>query len=538
MLDEAQEKDTNPETAKYLFERCELGLTSMGDDSISAKRDKSALLLRLSNHYAKTDPNHSYEIAQRISSHYDVFEAAKNIQKEHPNFNSDKLNSLFTQAYNAMIQRRTNLLESYPLPLDFNQLLKFIEAFHSVNNRASVTVCMTEASKLVNAYEDDLTRIRKLCEIAECYQKVGNFQKASSSIESAQLLFREKIQPTELIEAHLIFANLFYSLKDTDKMDQELTEVMKLIDTNPPLQTVSSLYSLTKLINTLGKDTSSTSQFKNFEIKSKIDLALQSLMTAPLEDTTRKDRAKAYLNLVSIYNEKLIVDPSSKEQALSKAFELIQKLPETNDKEIKSKFELLNSLVFSYKQDPTKAQEILPIMERLYGLCPLNGDSKLRGDKLGWGQQIMRYYNELKLKEKSEQFFQIYLSDLKNIDESTSSKISNLVMYAKHYPIVDSDHYLPKQREAQLEAAESLLSELKSSIDYKSALADVIEGYLQVDRQRSLQFLKDYSNQLTHQKAMKHLRIAAITAITTVAFCFYPQAYPVLSIGPALAELL
>lgn len=542
MLDEAQEKETNPEMAKRLFKRCEQFLTSINDDFTSANLDKNALLLRVADHYVKTDPNHSYQIAQRISSHDNVFEAAKNIQKAHPNFDSSKLNSLFTQAFDPMMQRLAKRPENKRPLLDINDLLKFAKAFHSVNNHKSKNHCMTEASKLIDTCENDLIGIRKLCQIAECYQQIGESQQASCSIQAAQLLFREKIQPAELIEARLIFANLFYSLKDTDKMDQELTEIINLIDTKPQLQTASSLYSLTKLIIALEKDETSQSKFKNFEIKPRIELALiklapQASMTVPPGDAVTEDRAKAYLNLVSIYDEGLIIDLSSKEQALSKAFELIQKLPETSNEEIKSKFNLLNSLALFHRQNPTKAQEILPIMERLYDLCPLNGDSKFIGEKLGWGQQIMRTYNGLKLKEKSDQFFQKYLSDLKNIDKCTSSKISELVRYAKHYPIFDNDHYLPEQRKAQLEAAESLLSELKST-DYKLALADVIKGYLQVNRQKSEQLLVNYSRQLVHEKAMKHLKIAAITAITTGVFYFYPGAYHVLTVGPALEHLL
>jgi len=537
-LDEAQEqeKQNNHEKAKLLFEKCESHLASIDDDCISAKHDKSALLLRVAEHYVKNEPNRSYEIAQRISSFDEILEAAKNIQKTHRDFDSKKLNSLFTQAFNAMMQQGAKLPESKLPLLDINELLKFAKAFHSVNNHESKNLCVTEASKLIDTCENDLIRIRKLCQNAECYQQIGEFQQASCSIQAAQLVFREKILSTELIEARLIFADLFYSLKDTEKMDQELTEIMNLIDTNPPLQTASSLYSLTKLIITLEKDEISTSKFKNFEIKSKIDRALQALL-AP-RDAATEDRAKAYLKLVSIYDEKLIVDPSSKEQALSKAFELIQKLPETSNEEIKSKFNLLYSLVLSYKQDPTKTQEILPIMERLYGLCPLEGDSKLRSDKLGWGQQIMRTYNELKLKEKSDQFFQKYLSDLKNSDKSKFNTIFNLVTCAEHHGFFSNDHYLPEQRKTQFEAAELLLSKLESPIDYKTALAMIIKGYLQVDRQKSLQLLVNYSRQLVHEKAMKHLKIAAITAITTGAFCFYPQAYPVLSIGPALKDLL
>ncbi|HEX2579906.1 MAG TPA: hypothetical protein VHK67_05860, partial [Rhabdochlamydiaceae bacterium] len=536
LLDEAQEKEKKHENGGPLFQQCELLLASVDDDFTSMALDKNELLLRVAHQYVKNDPNHSYQIAQKITSFYDLFKAAQSIQKEHLDFDLNQLNVLYTQAFDAMTKEWKLGPESVSRLLNFNQLLKFAIAFHSVNNHESATRCMTTALKLVDLYENDLVKISTLCQIAEYYQRMGDSQQASSSIESAQQLFQEKIPLTDQIEARLIFANLFYSCKDVTKMDQELSEIMKLMDKNSPLQTINTLYSLTKLIITIGKDETSKSQFKDFAIKPKIDAALEALMTAPVEDATRKGRVRAYLKLVSIYDQGFINDQSLKEQAVSKAFELIHKLPENSDKEIKSKFGLLTSLLYSYKQDPKKALEILQLSEGLYDKCPLNDDSKLSPEKLGWGQQLMSCYHELNLKEQSNRFFWKYLSDLKN-EKTPFKKINNLVTYAKHYSILGNiDHYYPEQRRTQLEAAEALLPELKSS-NYEHALAMIIKGYLQVDRQKSLRLLENYTSQRAHQRAIKHLKIAAITAATTSLCYFYPQAYPLWTLGLTVVSL-
>lgn len=507
-----------------LFQQCELLLASVGnDDFASIALDKNALLLRLALHYAENEPDHSYEIAKKLTSSDDLFKAAQTIQKKHPDFDSEKLNSLYTQTFNAMTQERTGELKIKLDWLDFNLLLKLAKAFHSVNNRDFVKDCMEEALQLANTNKSDLNQISALCEIAECCQEIGFVKERDSRIKSAQSLL-EKIPNTELVEARLDFADLFCSLKEVDKMDQELNEVIKLIDANP-LQTANSLYRLKKLIIKAGKDEKSKSTFKEFEIESRINRVLHVL-----KDTTSKNAttARAYLKIASVYEE-LIDDLSSKKLVLSRAFDIIQNLPE-ND--IKSKFDLLTSLVGFYKQSPQKAQQILETLEALYDKCPLNDNSRPSLDKFGCGHQIMYFYNKFKLKEQSNRFFQKYLSDLQKQD-TPFSKIDDLCTYAKNYKILDDDHYLPEQRRTQLEAAESILSELKSSSSYERALGMVIEGYLQVDRQKSLQLLEDYA----HQASIKPLKIAAITGVTTGLFYFYPQAYPVWALGLTVVRL-
>ncbi|HEX2579905.1 MAG TPA: hypothetical protein VHK67_05855, partial [Rhabdochlamydiaceae bacterium] len=102
LLDEAQEKEKKQENGEaLLFQRCEVLIDSVdNDDFTSMALHKDKLLLQLAHQYVKNDPNHSYQIAQKITSFYDLFKAAQSIQKEHLDLN--QLNVLYTQAFDAM----------------------------------------------------------------------------------------------------------------------------------------------------------------------------------------------------------------------------------------------------------------------------------------------------------------------------------------------------------------------------------------------------------------------------------------------------
>jgi hypothetical protein len=525
LLDEAQEKEKNHESTQPLLQECESLLASIKNRTTS-HHDKNKLLLKLVYCYVKNKPDHSYQIAQELSSSYDLFNAAESIQKNYPSFDSAKLNSLFVQAFNAMIQEKESSSEkvsSIYLP----SFLRFAKAFHSVNNPELKSRCMANALELLNTFKDGLTQIRALCQIAECYQKIGDLQQRESFIGLAQLLCK-KIADADLIQARLAFANAFFSLKEFGKMDQEVGEIMKLMDADHSLLTVKSLYPLTKLIINIEKNGEPESSFKTSAIKPFIDKALEALTDAPQESAT-KDQAKSYLNIANIYQEGFIDDPDSKEKALSHAFIEIESLSENNDEELKSKIDLLTELTYYYEKDPNKAQEILEILERLYDRCPLD-------DKLELGTQIVMHYNKAGLKDQAEAFFQKHILNFKNKDEEVFSKISQLVIWANHHD-VSGNHYFSQQRKTQLEVAESLLSKLTSSIKYDRALAMIIEGYLQVDRQKSFRLLENYANQRAHQKAMSCVIAATITAITMSVLYFYPQATPVLSLGSAIVRL-
>ena len=110
LLLEADEKTT--EDAKPLLQQCESLLAVMTGTQYS--HDKEKILVKLAGHYAKTDPDHAYSIAQRLTFYakmnpdhdYSItqhlvffdypFDAAQSIQKQQPDFpDFDKTNSVY-----------------------------------------------------------------------------------------------------------------------------------------------------------------------------------------------------------------------------------------------------------------------------------------------------------------------------------------------------------------------------------------------------------------------------------------------------------
>jgi hypothetical protein len=520
LFEEAQKK--NFQSAQPLLRRCEDLLATIDTTSSYGKQ---SFLVQLAQYYAKDAPQRSYQMAQRLSSSYELFAVAQSIQKHHPS-DVDKLNVLFSRAYEAKNQEDKRHPRLRILLTTCREIVEFAEIFHSLNNFKLANQCMTKALELANAETEALGQFRAFCQIAKCYRKMENPEQMKSSIELARALLTDKIVGVDVIGALLSLANTFFSTVQFRRMDQELQEVVLLIEKDDPLKTVKNLYPLAKLISEISKSEKAESTFKDFQVEDLIDKALTALKENKLSSL---DRAEVYLGIASIYQEGLL-NPSAKgKEVLNHAFQEIQNLPEDTDEAINSKIDLLLHLSYFYEKDVEMLHKIIQSLEGFFDHTP-----KLRLEKPGFGKQILELYNKTRLKTQSDVFFQKYLLDLqtRHKDKDIFNKINQLVTYADYYG--DYDDNVKNQIRLQLEVAEALLPRITSSISYKHTLSRIMQGYLQIDRQKGLDLLEKYENQQARSCLITAIAIAA--AVMGIAR-FYPEASPFLLLGASALHL-
>jgi len=527
LFDEAKEKDF--ENAKPLLQQCEALLASITADSSS---DKRRFLMKIAKYYAECNPERSYQMALSFSSSDELFTIAQSIYKKHPDFNADKLNTLFSRAYEAQNQEEKDPNRSRILFTNLREMLELVKVFHSLKNDTLSNQCMTKALELAKAETKDLDQSTAFCQIARCYQEIGN-PEMRSSIELARALLNDKVVGVHIIGARLNLAHTFFSFEDFSNMDQVLKEAMSLIEKDDPLTTLKNLYSLAKLTTEIRKSEKAKSTFKNFEVEPLIQKAFTALQENKLNSLSAEARASGYLEIASIY-QGLLNHSVEGSKALDAAFQEIQKLPEDTDEAINAKIDLLMQLSHFYEKDANTMGKIIQSLENLYDRCPVEFDSTsgLEEEKPGFGKEILRLYNKAGLTEQSDVFFQKYLSDLQTSqrDKDIFNKINRLVTYAHRYV---GDYQNVGQIRAQLEAAEALLPQVTSSISYKYALSMIIQGYLEIDRQKGLTLLENYENQQAKNCLITAIAIPILMGIAYV----YPEAGSLLSLGVSALSL-
>ncbi len=541
LFKEVQEKN-NGEGVQPLLQECESLLGSITDNTCSL--DKKELLLGLALYYAKNkNPERSYQITEQLSASNDLLNIAGNILQNNLDFATAKLNALFTRAYEANNQENQRLISPFKTPsMEIPRLLLLARAFHLLKNSELKNDCITKAVGLMKTLESDSEQIVALSRIVQCYQDIEEPGQIGSFIGSAQKLLIRNRAGVDLLQPRLVLAYILFSIGKFEKMDQELEEVVKLFEKEDPKTTVKELYSFAKFIKKIANNQKAESNFKNFAVEPLINTALQALArpessTSEFEDRLYLspealykidvNRIEVYLSIASIYQEELLNNPDAKQQLIRYAFQEIQRLPESTEKELDSKRDLLTRLTYFCKQDLETAEKIMQILKGWYDQRTLpTSTSSTRWNKPEFGREILMLYYKIGLTKESQPFFKKYLSYIKDQkNEKAFIKISQLVTCAKLNG--------GEQTKALLEAAESLLPQLTSPNEYKSALSILIEGYLQVDRQKSLKLLESYED----QQANSYLMTASITAVAMGVLHFYPKAAPFLSLGLAAARL-
>jgi hypothetical protein len=281
-------------------------------------------------------------------------------------------------------------------------------------------------------------------------------------------------------------------------MDQELDLVVKLIELRPCTLYKGS-YKFLNFIKKIEKNTTIATSYKN------------RVFPKPLinPNLSPADLAQAHLSAAKSYQE----GPEA-ETSRNSAYASIKALPEDTRAEINSKIDLLIELTLLYIDALPVAQEILQALEKLYDKCPNEVDPSCpiseNWNKSSLGQSIIMRYNQMKLTDASEPFFKKYLLDFvnqRNLDTSTKIKILARSLGAS-----------PEQAKAKLEAAEKLLPQLSSYIERGNALDAITEGYLHIDRQKSLEILKAMED----RRAYTCLFNAVVTAVALGTIHFFP----------------
>jgi hypothetical protein len=528
LLLEAREKETT-QNIEPLLQQCESLLASITGRMSLSSFEKEGLLLKLAQCYAKNDPERSILIAKRLSSSYALFNAAQSIQEKHPRFTIE-LREIYRRAFEARLIEWDRPNHKLYI-MDIEGCLKIAQAFldlHDSGYAGTIVERMEQSAETLQLPLDRILAFSKIAEYAHKTKRGGCLDFSIRRIQEILKQGQDRSSPEGLVftlQTHLILANTFFSIGEFEKMDRELDEVISLFAVNP-LTTQNQLYSLQKLIKAISKDKVQSRYNKFADVFDMIRKAFHDIPGLP----DQKNRARAYLDFATNFKEGLVNEPATKVNALIGAFGEIQTLPDQTKEEINSKMDLLCSILYFCKEDPARDKAIMLILEGLYDRCPLD-DTKRLWDKFGLGSLIVGHYNKMGLSAESETFFsQKYLPIFQNGNKAFD-KISKLTSYAVRSHVSDS-HFAPQQTIMLLEAAERLVPQLSSN-DHEFALRMIAQGYLDVNRQKSLSLLASFEN----TQAQFRLITTAVCTVALGILYFYPQAAPVIILGSTVVQL-
>lgn len=508
LLLEAHEKQTT-ENVQPLLKECESLRNSIsGKKNIDAGRLKNEVQLRLASYYAKTDPELACAFAAQFASSNTIFRLAQEIQKNFPYFDAEKLQVLYAKCIERLREEmKAPVNQKYPQS-DCQQALKFAKAFFSIGKIAEAASSLELANDLAMSIAKPVERIEMLRQVAQCSMEINLPDKASIYIGEMDSLTNQ-VEADDLIRVHLSLAEAFYSVNYFEKMDQELREVHQIFASDPS-KIHANHHLFVQLISKIIKNPAAQSEFRTIDVQSLINTALDNLDLS---------------TLAMIYKDKLVENPASEKDTIASAYARIIALPEETDQQIDNKIFLLTGLIGFYKENPAGAKSIFQQLEALYEKCPFDRSSRvcLKEDL---GRRIVALYNIMPgLEEESAAFFNKQINNLMGENSITPiDKIRRLVAHWRNTPELRDSRDQAAQR---LQKAEELLAQLSSNSDLKTGLALIAEGYLHINRQRSLEILRSIED----RQVRVCLINGGVTAIALGAIPFYPLAGITLSLG-------
>ncbi len=466
-----------------LLSACE---TLLGSISDKKNLEKQGILLDLVKYHSSQNPDRAYEFAQQLTSAHALLDAAEQIKKDHPTFDTEKLASLLVRAY---VTRPSTEL-SIP-HLDFSFYLKMAKAFYSLGKMDLRDQAFAKATAILPS----LNLVTSFCETARCCQEIGVQEKVDGYLAEA-----EKLCTGDSISAYLTLANTFFFLSKFDKMDEIIDKLIKhLSNSNNIIIKTQKLPQLAKLLDEIRANNTCTSKHKTF-FQGAFILDIFNFVQDP-SDKTPTGRAEAYLNLAETY-QSLGNEPRVNE-ATSLAFKEIEKVVRDPQISIATKESLL-LVAFSYKNVPDTFFDLVKPFERLREL-----PFRMQGNTL-------TLYNEkMKGQARHQAWFEGYFKRITDAKATAYDKIKELTKG------IDQNSFTPEQTKTLLETAEQLLPQV-DPLFRALATADVAQGYLQVDRQKSYQLLDAYESWVVTRKRTRLLT----TAVATLVFMGISWAYP------------
>lgn len=540
LLAEAREKALTS-NVEPLLQECETLLASVSDRSHSF--ETKPVVLELALYYVNKNPDRACQIAQQLSSSYRLNEVAQAIQKQHPDFDKGKLNSLWEKAFEA-VERNQNS-SSLKMPYVYlQQWLEFVKSFYAYGNTVYKNRALAQALDLAAHSENDLDRISAWRQIAKCYRQIGGIRHIDSSIPIAQKLITEK-KLEDSIPAQLDLALMLFYAGRNEEARLVANRAMDLFSGSDAKVMAEQLFlfvMLEKKIKELGIELPGF----NFNAKVFIDTALKAVLESELNaetlvnlylkiirayqqtDDIKKveevvgyalpmirdvedshQRARYFLDLAHYQPERM------KKEVADLALEPIRALPESTDAEIHSKRDLLGELLQSCSPEESKAS--LQILESLYEKVTEPGR------KVEMGMMILRLYNQKNMTTETSTFFEKFLDDFKKNDEGLRSRISRLGIELIN-PYNPEEYFKNettlKQIQQLLEEAERLLPQL-GSFSRNIDLAYLAQGWLRIDRQKALKLLEG----IEKKQAIRHIASASVAAVALGAMYYYRDSF-------------
>jgi hypothetical protein len=501
------------------LQQCEALLASISDKKLSHEQER--LLVKLADLYAKTDLDHAYSIAQRLTFSDCLLSATKSIQEQNPDFDKTKLTSLYEKTSDAKLLELKSSQTTEFLKMSLTDVLWLLDLAKKVDWMSHSKYgnrFFTQAKAFADTLKNPLEEVKALCKIAQLEHEIQSYSSVDSTIWSVSKLIR-KMPKEDVIQAHLVLADTYLSIGYSMQMDRDLQKVVKLFDADPA--TIhKEIGAFAKLIKKINENPTFISGFRNFNIEDLINKALDHINTLG-----GKDQVEAYLDLASLCQDELEASPAFKNFHWKDVYNEIGALPWSTETEINSKINLLIRILPFFKNDLKGAQALF---QMLMLLTPIKTES-LEG---GWNtarlwKKIIALYIEMGLAEESNAFSQKHIQDIVRQKDMAAEKITQLAFYGSEFGCST------EQKIAALEAAEKLLPQLNSTVDRRIALAQIAEGYFRVDPQKSLAILAEIKD----RQAKNCKFIAAVTAIATASLYFDSAVSPLFFLGAAALRL-
>ncbi len=444
----------------------------------------------------------AFIFAKKLSSGEDLLNAAQLIRNNPV--------STFAKYINELVTLLTNALNTGPssgVPeANFTFYLDLAKAFHSLRKMSLRDQAFSQATTILPS----LNLVTSFCETAGYCREFGMEEKVNNYLSEAEDLCAEEMLPADLISAYLTLANTFFFLLTPDKkefylkkMDLMIDKVLEQLSNNQNV--IIKTQNLPRLATFLEKITGSDSKHEYCDT---VDLLTKTHGFVFNNATTSCERAEAYFSLAA--SAQIFGYESSTQEYTLNAYSELEKVVQDSSIALNVKKNLL-----------LKAFDYESLHDKLFDLVQKHED--LRELPFRIGNTLNPLNEKMKGQARHQAWFDGYFQKIKDAQITPKEKITELTVGTDN-----QNYFTPKQIKILLEAAESLLSQVRPS-QRAEATAKIAKGYLHIDvLANTFALFHAYEKWLAPLETKKLVTTAVATLVFMGISWVYPRTTPFL----------
>jgi hypothetical protein len=449
--------------------------------SLSGK-NKDNVGLRLAKNYLAINPYACYAIAEGLSSHWLLFEAAEYIREKKSDAPKTIIASLLRKAY------ATYNPEPITEETAFSHLatsLKYAKACVLCTARQAADEALTRALRCGEMLVKSDLHLPAICNFIRYYHGVNEVQKKQAYIEQAKAAYEFLDSPLTKLQASISLAEMWLEIGDLQATGKEMERIRDLAAE----QTKSSVPSkmileLAQLLNKIRQGTNSD-QFIHFHTS--LNPFINKMVVSAGADLRLDDN----LNIVRSCFE--VGDTPQAKWGVDTILEEINNLPDSQER-IQTKCLCLMDLCAILHTYKSPLDNALKLLLSLYD--KLSPTDQLRNFV---GIRILTLLNDTSCTEDSKQFFDKKFHNATTLMATLQS---------------DEVHLLPEQQETLLKDAKIL------SRNDSTMLPIIASRYLKTDRKQCFELIELCETRINTYWAEKALKTAAIALLAFGLYCY------------------